>query len=96
MHAVLGDGRVVPGGPAPPVTPALPVGGFQFRSFREWVFGTHAGMRAAVVEWAALCGKPGEERSRLALIACYGGGLDLRLPSVDPDRVPGRSDHLLG
>ena len=25
-------------------------------------------MRAAVVEWAALCGKPGEERSRLALI----------------------------
>lgn len=62
-------------------------------------------MRAAVVEWSALCGKPGEERSRLVLVACYGGelaapevsvGLDLRLPSVDPDRVPGRSDHLLG
>ena len=104
MHAVLGDGRVVPGGPTPPVTPALPVGGLQLQSFRERVFGTHAGMRAVVVESSALCGEPEGERSRLVLVAGYGvglaapevsGGLDPRLPSVDPEQAPGRPGHLL-
>ena len=103
MRAVLGEGRNLGTEAVRDPNPGFPFGRFDIRSVREWPFGEQAGMRLVAVQTPAMC--TGERLGELVLTACYGGGLaqtelgvglDLRLPSVDPDRVAGRSDHLLG
>lgn len=103
MHAVLGEGRDAAESPETVRRAGLPHGGFQLRSMRVWPFGDQTGMRIVAVESPATCG--GERLGELVISACFGGGLaepelaaglDLQLPPVEPDRVAGRSEHLLG